>query len=1213
MMPGPKDELRARFGLPPRAPDAKDELRARFGLTTDVTVGGHISTEQALAATPQEVDEGVFSVLNTPSAALRYVILKAVAPDKVGTFSQERQRTWKDFIAENVPEGEATFQIGPDAPEDFLGRVGYLARTGQFGKFMQVYLPRVAKGLLGDVADIGLDPTIVAGKAAGVVKAVAPTAVAKVGAAAGAVGKVIAKPAAAVGLTAERVGAVAQKAGEINQAGGEAVRKVLGIVSKEHELTPALRAHIMPQDAARIVGQNEANKYLKGVELEIDDVRRGATKAINDRKIDAALESTDEAGELSRIMKRMNATEKDLYNLYTIAREDVETAANAQLKARAMGKDPAKALLSSEATKARFKALRQTTEGVTQAERGGAVFAASAAEANVKSLAGIRGRVDDAVEALDLQEGVVKAGLTKALNDRVDNVIRAAERKGGSGGVLAAGEEARMEAKKIMAVAKKKAATLSPAGKGATMAAARQDARRTIALAKEERPVGRALSKEEFEALEFPFLEGEAVERAARGLRRPKKAKKAPLTEVEAEVRELLRKHFGAEPQARKPPAKAPEPVAPKPKPPLRSVSKEFQAEDTARAARVFRKVGARLAEGKPLTAAKQKVLDRYRPVLERERGSVKRKMSAINYVEHLRTKDEAVKVAKTMMLSKSIGRTTVGPQRTIGGKLYEIERTLGKGLFNRELDEIMQSGLTKGLEAVVNARTARDLIEDGVTNGYMSLKDQAGWRTLKSDPFNIFVGANGSRARMPEEVAKFVENHWITQAPGSLPWETFKTVNQWINKQFITSSPVSLVRDIASDAMMMLHHVSNPIKVYRTGKRIDGLAAAAKSVERERLLEAVGGGVLEVPMFATDAAKLKKTGTWLLSRAPPILIPGTGVYWRRKASEWARLGLFDHLRKQGLSVEEAARKVKLVLLDYDPRSFSAIENKLIKPLVPFYSFFRRNAETQAKMLMGANGTMGFQVSILPFRLKKGIEGGQTRDERFEHESSMAIQASRGGHWDPNNFFAQSDFFDTLERVAKGELFDIGTERSGPLLFKKIYEVGANKSMFTGRGLVPPERAADSALGNIIAGGIGQKQAFLGLDIDKRWIHLLGVFRAVGEVARFSDKESDRTLFENILNGLGWPRSYNAAPEKVAASNDRSFKGQLSRLRAQLRAVSADELTAAEKAYSGKLLDDMKSAIWRGDTDAQRGVLAKIEALIKAQEARSERRRHSRY
>ena len=1203
----------------PAATSSLDQLRGLMSPRTQaVTVGAHISTKQALEATPTEVDEGVFSILNTPSAALRYVVLKAIAPDKVGTFSQERQRTWKDFAMENIPIPEETFQIGPDAPADLFGRLQYLSETGQMGKFLSVFGNRAMKELIGDVADIALDPLVFAGKAGKLAKAVLPTkavaAVAKPAAAVGgAVVKAVAKPAAAVGLTPERLAAATSAIGRVNEAGGEAVRKVLGIVSKQHELAPALRAHIMPQDAARIMGQDEASRFLKEVEFGAADVRRAATERISDRKIIDALESTDEAGELTSRLGRLNEPEKQLYVLYDEARSEVQRRAGAQGVARAMGKGGESELLDVTGSTSRRRALRQTEQGVAQAERQGGIFAVEEAVSNAKRLEATRRRVDEAVDALGLPEGPTKAGLIAALNDKVDDVVRAAERRGGTSGVISA-EDAAKRAALVVEAGRKRAIKVGGLAGEKAIAGAQRQADKILAQA-EAKPAGRALSAKEFKALEFPFLEGGAVERVARSGGRPArvaKAVKEPLSDVDKEVQALLRKHFSPPKDAgevAEGATKAAADVVKAPKAPIRSTSGVLQAEDTARAARVYRKIGARLQDGRPLTEAARKVLDRYRPVLERSRDSVKRKMSAPAYVAHLVTKDAAVKVATAMVGSKRIGRTTVGPHRTVPGKVYEVERMLGKKLFNTDLDEIMHKGLAKGLEAVVNARTARDLIEDGLAKGYMALKPQEGWRTLKRDPYNIFVGRRGERAHMPDEVARFVENHWLAQNPGSLPWETFKKVNQWINHQFITNSPVSWVRDAVSDAVMMLTYTNNPLRAYRSGKRIQAGAVAAKGVERETFLEAVESSTIGVPLFATEKATRFKAGVTLLSKMPPILIPGTGAYWRHQTSEWARLGLFSELRAQGNTVAEAARKVKLALVDYDPRSFSAIENNLIKPLVPFYSFFRRNSQTQARMLMGLEGARAFQVSILPARLKRGMEGGQTRDERFEHESSMAIQVSRGRHWDPQNFFAQSDFFNTIERVAKGEIMDIGSERSGPIAVKKLYEVGANKNLFTRRALIPPERAADSFIGNIFMGGVGQDESFMGMDLDERLIHLLGVFRGASEMARWSRAKDDETFLDKAAAGLGWPRTLDASPEKVGASVDKAFKARLNRLKAQFKAVSADELEDAERTAAGKHLGDMKSAIYRGDTTAQREIVGKITALVAAHQERIRLRR----
>ena len=70
------------------------------------------------------------------------------------------------------------------------------------------------------------------------------------------------------------------------------------------------------------------------------------------------------------------------------------------------------------------------------------------------------------------------------------------------------------------------------------------------------------------------------------------------------------------------------------------------------------------------------------------------------------------------------------------------------------------------------------------------------------------------------------------------------------------------------------------------------------------------------------------------------------------------RMSPFIHNLKKGVSVDEAARRVKWAQIDYSPRNFTEAERAWFKRAFPFYSFLRHNTPVTMELLLGQDPSL---------------------------------------------------------------------------------------------------------------------------------------------------------------------------------------------------------------------------------------------------------------
>lgn len=137
------------------------------------------------------------------------------------------------------------------------------------------------------------------------------------------------------------------------------------------------------------------------------------------------------------------------------------------------------------------------------------------------------------------------------------------------------------------------------------------------------------------------------------------------------------------------------------------------------------------------------------------------------------------------------------------------------------------------------------------------------------------------------------------------------------------------------------------------TGLRATGVGADFADETAERAISEINyrkKGIVGKGMH--EAAQAFKDGDGVLGKSGRLLNAPFEQSRRigDEADEVARFTLYRHLRDKGNSVEQATKRVKEVLFDYN--DLTTVEREVFKRMAPFYTFTRKNLEFQVKNLV---------------------------------------------------------------------------------------------------------------------------------------------------------------------------------------------------------------------------------------------------------------------
>jgi len=374
------------------------------------------------------------------------------------------------------------------------------------------------------------------------------------------------------------------------------------------------------------------------------------------------------------------------------------------------------------------------------------------------------------------------------------------------------------------------------------------------------------------------------------------------------------------------------------------------------------------------------------------DRGLLAEEKLTEHYVKHVRTKD----LPGLYYSLKSIKQQTKPGSlraRQIAGTIDAINKRFGKEFFTTDISQIMAASGKESIEAF----NAHDFIQRVALNKEWS-KDATrimtktakgvnvskyiadpGWETLPGLPLMHGKQVPKEIAEAVKRVAgfgeystteKFLRNYWdpitdLWKVWVIAPWPRYHTRNAfsnvWMNWVDGVSDPLNyeIARQIQTGAAGT---VSGRFGKEYTFKQLRALGKVLG-------VEGRGWYGADIPDILRTA---KARNFWSLSRESAII--QTGMKVGTTIENNARYANFIDKIRKGWSPGEAAKATKAALYDYT--QVSQFERKVMKRLMPFYTWTRKNIPRQIENLALAPEKM--QMTMLAAR---GLESKEVPPE----------------------------------------------------------------------------------------------------------------------------------------------------------------------------------------------------------------------------------------
>lgn len=456
------------------------------------------------------------------------------------------------------------------------------------------------------------------------------------------------------------------------------------------------------------------------------------------------------------------------------------------------------------------------------------------------------------------------------------------------------------------------------------------------------------------------------------------------------------------------------------------------------------------------------------------------------------------------------------------------------------------------------------DLAETGgkLPNGYVMLRDVMPEGLPKVIKYT-FDGADELLGRLdkvavPYDFVRPLQEmtHIAKMEPGAA-----SKIYDWVLsvlKPFMLSSPATQMRNTLSSFSMAwaAGDFANPIKGaesfgkvakfcgtnFRTGGDavVDILGRQYTLRELWDLFQRHGGH----DMDSLVREYLEKPAVEWGAKIPKALKKGTD-WITTPTSKWAEVTentfRFNHFiseLQKGATIEDAVESIAMHFYDYG--DLSRFEQKYMRRVFPFYTFWRKNIEANARYLVTNLGYVNtpYKLASELTQMTEGEEG--TFPMEWLNNERQQWLANQGAYVVPWNkkigtmqgFLPQADVGNIL---SPKDLFESLIGMVSPV-GKIPYELATNKDSFTGREITTPLKPS---------------VYFMGTDVNPKVVHVLRPFRVLSAVdniikaigperalAHGANIKTDNrgTLGEKLKGGisdvLGF-RSYLQDPEEV--------------------------------------------------------------------------------
>jgi hypothetical protein len=215
-------------------------------------------------------------------------------------------------------------------------------------------------------------------------------------------------------------------------------------------------------------------------------------------------------------------------------------------------------------------------------------------------------------------------------------------------------------------------------------------------------------------------------------------------------------------------------------------------------------------------------------------------------------------------------------------------------------------------------------------------------------------------------------------------------------------------------------------------------------------------------------------------------------------------------------SIDDAVKSVEKYLYNYSPNSFTAFENKVMKILIPFYAFTKRNLSATAKILLGRPTGMHSFKTLYQLNLHNDMRQDKVSDKMMDRRLRDTFKMKVGVNKKTGKeyympiagmlpFLQLGDLFNSVGHFGGVRDFIVG--QSNPVL-KEIASQIFNYDFDRGEVIDYQQKIGlnDPLLvkaGKVISGkadkikNVPERRSFLGVDMPKKMYHALKNIRVL--------------------------------------------------------------------------------------------------------------------
>jgi len=502
--------------------------------------------------------------------------------------------------------------------------------------------------------------------------------------------------------------------------------------------------------------------------------------------------------------------------------------------------------------------------------------------------------------------------------------------------------------------------------------------------------------------------------------------------------------------------------------------------------------------------------------VAERAKGVLKTELE--NYFPHIKAKEAlSSRLAHFFNPKKYSASLGAAKKRKIMGTVGEINARFGKEFFqtNPAL-AYAQRGL-----ASAKAVTAKEFLDDIGKKFFVNAED-APLRFIDStNP--LFKGL-----RAEPEVVRAVDQYIQGIQPDDLKLivRGFDRVQNWWKGQVLISPSYHIRNMVGNFWNNWLAGVNNPIR-YEQARRLQGkkkavsfLTEAGEQISGAKMFkEAQKRRVLGRGWYGTDIAKALD-GTLDRAKKYKAILPweqenilfktnravGTAI------EDNARLAHFIDKVVKGSSYDDAARSVKTFLFDY--ADLTQTERSLIKRMLPFYTWTRKNLPLQLENLIIQPEKFALVPKVIE-RIEAGV--AEPKDEKYMNayitdNVPVRIRTDEKGN---TEYFLLGNWLPFAQAIdLLSNPFQNIVNMVTPLA-KTPFELWANKSFFFKNTLGEPSK---------IEYYYKQPTEYIGITMRRKSAHLLRNIRVLNDLNKLvktpAKDEPDNSWVVRLLNVL---------------------------------------------------------------------------------------------